>query len=188
MTDIKINLLPWREERREEKKRDFLNVLVGVVVFAGAIVFAIDRYYNNAIDHQNNRNQFITKEVTILEKKIEEIQSLQAERSQLLSRRKVIEELQGNRPIIVRLFDELARQMGEDVFFSTVKLVKKELKIEGVAESNNKIARQLRNYTKSEWFEKPNVTAISADSTYGPEASKFELTVSQATPTVEGSN
>ena len=62
MRDIKVNLLPWRDERREQKKKEFLNVLVGVLVFAGVIIFGIDRYYNGEIETQKSRNNFLTKE------------------------------------------------------------------------------------------------------------------------------
>ncbi|MBV1879248.1 MAG: PilN domain-containing protein [Pseudomonadales bacterium] len=183
MADIKINLLPWREEQREEKKKEFLNVLVGIVVVAGVLIFAVDRYYNNSIDGQKSRNRFIGDKIAVLEDKISEIKTLEEERRQLLERRRVIEELQGNRPIIVRLFDELARQMNDDVFFREVTLAKKKLTLQGVAESNSKIAEQLRKFTVSDWFQQPNVTAINADTSFGPKASKFALTVQQSTPT-----
>ncbi|MBT5702444.1 MAG: pilus assembly protein PilN, partial [Gammaproteobacteria bacterium] len=109
ITDIKINLLPWREEVREEKKRDFLKITIAVFVLAAAIVGGFDRYYNGAIDLQISRNAFLQVEIQILEGRIEDIRLLQQKRNELLSRMKVIQELQGNRPIIVRVFDELAR-------------------------------------------------------------------------------
>ena len=149
------------------------------LLLAGAIVGGVDRYYNRAIDLQTSRNAFLTAEIQILEGRIEEIKLLQQKRNELLSRMKVIQELQGNRPIIVRVFDELARQLAPRVFFTSVLMKAQELSIKGVAESNNRISNQLRNFTESTWFDKPNVTAIKADSIYGPQASQFSLTVSQ---------
>ncbi len=111
MADIKINLLPWREELREEKKKEFLNVLVGIVVIAGVIIFAVDRFYSSSTDTQVARNTFLDKEIKVLEGRIEEIKLLQQKRNELLSRMQVIQELQGNRPVIVRMFDELARKL-----------------------------------------------------------------------------
>lgn len=186
MADIKINLLPWREELREERKREFLNVLVGVLVLAGVIVFGVDRYYTASIETQNARNQFITDEIQLLEKRIAEIKLLKQKRNELLSRMKVIQDLQGNRPVIVRVFDELARQLADRVFFSSVDFRNKQLKIVGVAESNNRISAQLRNFEESEWFKDPNVTKIDADPSFGPQASRFNLTVKQAEPKKEG--
>ncbi|MBD3647855.1 MAG: PilN domain-containing protein [Pseudomonadales bacterium] len=186
MADIKINLLPWREELREEKKKEFLNVLVGVLLLAGVIVFGIDRYYNNWIDTQKARNKFLTDEISVLEERIAEIKLLQQKRNELLSRMKVIQDLQGNRPVIVRVFDELARQLADRVFFTQLQLQNKELKIQGVAESNNRISSQLRNFDESEWFADPNVTEIRADPSYGPQASRFQLSVRQTSPKEEG--
>ena len=186
MSDIRINLLPWREDLRVEIKQEFLNVLVGVVIFAGAIIFAVDRFYNGSIDTQNERNEFITKEIALLEERIQEIKLLQQKRNELLARMQVIQELQGNRPIIVRVFDELARKLSDRVFYLSLELEGKNLAIQGVAESNNRISSQLRNFDESEWFATPNVTAINADNTFGPQASKFNLSVVQATPGKEG--
>ena len=185
MADIKINLLPWREERREAKKKEFLNVIVGVLLLGGAIVGGVDRFYNGAIDDQVDRNSFLTAEITILEGRISEIKLLQQKRNELLSRMKVIQELQGNRPIIVRLFDELARRLAPRVFFGNLQLIAKDLAIQGIAESNNRISSQLRNLNESDWFDQPNVTAINADPKFGPQASKFSLSVKQSTPKKE---
>ena len=180
--DIKINLLPWREEQREAKKKEFLNITIGVLVLAGAIVGGVDRFYNRSIDLQTARNGFLQTEIGLLEERIDTIKLLQQKRNELLSRMKVIQELQGNRPIIVRVFDELARQLAPRVFFTSLAMSKDGLSIEGIAESNNRISNQLRNFTESQWFDKPNVTAITADRNYGPQASQFILTVAQSTP------
>ncbi len=185
MADIKINLLPWREELREQRKKEFLNVIVGVLLLAGVIIFGFDRYYSGAIDTQTARNNFLKQEIKVLEGRIQEIQLLQQKRNELLSRMKVIQALQGNRPIIVRLFDELARQLAPRVFFTDLRLVGKTLSIRGIAESNNRISSQLRNLSESDWFDKPNVTEINADPNYGPQASQFTLTVEQSTPKKE---
>ncbi len=185
MADIKINLLPWREERREARKKEFLNVLLGTLLLAGMIIGGFDRFYNNEIDMQSARNEFLGKEIKVLEGRIDEIKLLQQKRNELLSRMKVIQELQGNRPIIVRLFDELARQLAPRVFFSNLKLVDKDLAISGIAESNTRISSQLRNLSESDWFDKPNVTEINADPNYGPQASQFALSVQQSTPDKE---
>jgi type IV pilus assembly protein PilN len=184
-TDIKINLLPWREELREEKKKEFLNITVAVLLLAAAMVGGVDRYYNRAIDIQTSRNSFLQAEILILEERIEEIKLLQQKRNELLSRMKVIQELQGNRPIIVRVFDELARQLAPRIFFTSLLMKAENLSIEGIAESNNRISNQLRNFTESAWFDKPNVTAITADPKFGPQASQFSLTVAQTTPKKE---
>lgn len=181
-TDIKINLLPWREELRDQKKREFLNILVGVLLVAGLIIFGFDRFYRSEIDTQNARNHFLQGDISVLEGKIEEIKHLHQKRAELLARMQVIQELQGNRPIIVRVFDELARRLANRVFFTKVELRGKTLHINGIAESNNRISSQMRNFDESAWFTKPNVTDIVADPAYGPTASRFTMTVQQTAP------
>ena len=183
--DIRINLLPWREELREQKKQEFLKVTLGIVVLAGMMVFGVDRFYNNEIEHQASRNDYLTLQIRFLEEQIQEIKLLQQKRNELLARIKVIQQLQGNRPIIVRIFDELARRLTPRVFFRSVQMTGSDLSINGVAESNNRISNQLRNFSESEWFERPNVTEINADPTMGLQASQFALTVSQTAPKEE---
>ena len=185
ITEIKINLLPWREEQRELRKREFINVLVGVLVVAALIIFAVDRYYRGEINTQNARNRFLQNDISVLEGKIAEIKQLQQKRARLLARMQVIQELQGNRPIIVRVFDELARRLADRVFYTRVSMKGKDLSITGIAESNNRISSQLRNFEESKWFAKPNVTDIVADPRYGPTASRFTMSVEQSAPKKE---
>src|SRR5690606_36906190 len=97
------NLLPWREHLREERKKQFISILVLIVLFAGLLVFLGDRNLNGKIDQQNARNDFLRKEISLLDGRIKEIEQLQARRTQLLDRMKIIQDLQGNRPIILRV-------------------------------------------------------------------------------------
>ena len=155
------------------------------MVLAAAIVGGVDRFYNRSIDLQTARNDFLKREIGVLEERIDEIKLLQQKRNELLSRMKVIQELQGNRPIIVRVFDEMARRLAPRVFFTGIQMNSATLAISGIAESNNRISNQLRNFSESEWFDRPNVTAINADQKFGPQASQFALTVVQTTPKKE---
>ena len=180
--NYRINLLPWREVRRMEKKKTFLQVLAGVFVFAVVIIIGCDRYFNVAIDSQKARNSFLSREIKELESKISEISQLREDHEKLLARMTVIQNLQGNRPIIVRLFDEMAKQLAPGVFFTSLELQGTVLTIEGIAESNTQISTQLRNFTDSNWFDKPNVTEILADQRYGRQASRFVLSVEQSVP------
>tara|TARA_B110000211_G_scaffold176371_1_gene199318 strand:- start:327 stop:587 length:261 start_codon:yes stop_codon:yes gene_type:complete len=86
------------------------------------------------------------------------------------------------------MFDELARKLAERVFYTEIAVRDKSLQISGVAESNNRISSQLRNFQESDWFTKPNVTAINAAPTYGTQASSFELSVQQDVPTAKEAN
>ncbi|MED5493672.1 pilus assembly protein PilN [Halopseudomonas pachastrellae] len=179
----RINLLPWREQLREERKKEFLTILALVVLFAGALVFLGDRYINGRIDHQNERNAFLKKEITLLDARIKEIEELQARRAQLLDRMKIIEDLQGKRPIIVRVFDELARTLPDGVYFTELAMKGAELSVKGGAESNSRVSNLMRQMDGSEWLTAPNLTAVKAVTSGAlDQANVFELTVKQTAP------
>ncbi|HIQ51698.1 MAG TPA: pilus assembly protein PilN [Pseudomonas pachastrellae] len=179
----RINLLPWREQLREERKKEFLTILALVVLFAGALVFLGDRYINGRIDHQNERNAFLKKEITLLDARIKEIEELQTRRAQLLDRMKIIEDLQGKRPIIVRVFDELARTLPDGVYFSELAMKGAELSVKGGAESNSRVSNLMRQMDGSDWLTAPNLTAVKAVTSGAlDQANVFELTVKQTAP------
>lgn len=186
----RINLLPWREQLREERKKEFLTILVLIVIFAGGLIFLGDRVLNGKIDHQNARNEFMQTEITLLEARIKEIEQLQARRTQLLDRMKIIQDLQGNRPIIVRVFDELARTLPDGVYFDALGMAGSTINIEGRAESNSRVSNLMRQMDASEWLTSPNLTAVRAVTAGGlDQANVFELSVKQTEPgagTAEG--
>lgn len=177
-----INLLPWREERREELRKEFL-VTLGVVALAGALILALVWWaMNAAIDYQRDRNQFIQTHINELDKQVKEISTLKKKRQQMLDRMRVIQDLQGNRPVIVRVFDELARVMPDGVYFNEVKRTGNTLEIRGTAESANRVSSLMRNLDKSEWFKSPNLTQIKADPSFGEQANDFTMSVQLQLP------
>ncbi|WP_296179220.1 PilN domain-containing protein [Pseudomonas sp. UBA1879] len=183
----RINLLPWREQLREERKKRFLLSLAGVLVAGVGAIFLADQYLSSAIAHQNARNQFIKTEIVQLDARIKEISELKARRKQLLERMKIIQDLQGNRPIIGRIFDQLARTLPDGVYFNEVKMTDKLISISGAAESNNRVSDLLRNLEASDWLESPSLTEVKANSVAGSadQSNAFQLTVRQTQPAAE---
>ena len=182
----RINLLPWREQLREERKQRFLVTLAGVLIVAGGIVFLADQYLNAAIAQQNARNEFIRNEISALDSRIKEISELKTRRQQLVERMKIIQDLQGNRPIAARIFDQLVRTLPDGVYFTGLKMTGKSIAIVGAAESNNRVSNLMRNLDGSEWLDAPNLTEVKA-LTAGEwgQANVFQLTVQQTQPAVE---
>ena len=187
----RINLLPWREQLREERKQQFLVTLAGVLIDAscagiGGAVFLGDQYLNGAIEQQNARNDYVRKEIAVLDARIKEISELKTRRQQLLERMKIIQDLQGNRPIIGRVFDQLVRTLPDGVYFTGLKMTGKSIAIVGAAESNNRVSNLMRNLDGSEWLDAPNLTEVKA-LTAGEwgQANVFQLTVQQTQPAVE---
>ena len=181
-----INLLPWREWERERRKNEFLVGIGTSVVLGTLIVFIAGWYLDSSIQTQNSRNQFITDKIAVLDTQIAEIRDLREKREQLLARMRVIQELQGNRPIIVRVFDELVRTLAKGVYFTNLRLDGHMLSVDGVAESNNRISSEMRNLEASDWFKEPNLKGIKENSAAGAQASNFQLTVVQTSPKKAG--
>ncbi|KAA1189739.1 PilN domain-containing protein [Pseudohalioglobus sediminis] len=180
-----INLLPWREERRQELKKEFL-VTLALVAFLGAgLVLLGDRVVNGQIDHQKARNNYLTQNIKELDKKVAEIRNLQKRRQQLIERMRVIQELQGNRPIIVRIMDQLVRTIPDGVFYTSLASSKGKIKIDGIAESNNRVSSLMRRLDGSDWLASPNLDKVKAATKYGDQATTFNLTVKVELPKVE---
>lgn len=181
-----INLLPWREQLREERKQRFLVLLVVVLLLAAGVVFLASQYFNTAIENQQGRNNFIRAENTALDARIKEISELRTRRQQLIERMKIIQDLQGNRPIVSRIFDQIVRTIPDGVYFTSLKLTDKTVAIEGEAESNSLVSNLMRNQDASDWLTAPNLTevkAVSADNT--EQTSRFKMTVQQTKPVDE---
>lgn len=180
-----INLLPWREWERERKKKEFLGNLAGVFVLGVVLVLAGGWVLDNNVDYQNARNNFLQSKITELDTKIAEIAQLEQQKKDLEERMELIQELQGNRPVIVRVFDELVRTLSKGVHYQELEMHGGNLHVSGTAESNNRISSLMRNLDESEWFESPNLRSIKEDpdnTDYGPQASTFDLTFVQHNP------
>lgn len=182
----KINLLPWREAHRAEKKKEFITLICVVLVAAVVVAFGWDRVVNGQISNQESRNQLLKGEIAKLDKQVEEIRELKKRRKDLLDRMQVIQELQGNRPEIVKLFDEFVRAVPDGVYFTKMTVKGDRISLEGFAESNNRVSALMRKLDASYKFSEPNLTKVQANDTLGEDGSRFEMRVKVITAPVEG--
>jgi len=180
-----INLLPWREELREERKQEFLVGLGITIAIAAVILFAGDRIVNAFISNQNAKNDYLREQIALLDSEIAEIRELQRQKAELSERMTVIQDLQGRRPVIVRLFDELVRTLPDGVYYNTISRTGDAISFQGVAESNNRVSALLRSLEDSEWFEAPDLQQISASQQGGIDGNSFQLGVRVTTPDPE---
>jgi len=180
---VKINLLPWREERRQQLTKEFY-VLLGIgTAIALAIVISVYMIYDHNIQFQRDRNTIIDDEIAILDVQIKEIENLEKTKNDLLARKKVIEELQANRTQMVHLFDELVTTIPNGVFLENIKQNGNTISLEGYAQSHSRVSAYMRKLEKSEWFTTPvNVEYISADESYDTHEQKFKLLVKLTNP------
>ncbi|MCY0967371.1 PilN domain-containing protein [Parathalassolituus penaei] len=175
----KINLLPWRDAYKKQKQNEYLSVL-GLVAFAAfAVVWAGKTYFDEQIAGQEYRNQYLVSQSQILDGKIKEIQELTNTRDQLIERMELIQDLQGKRPVIVRVFDEIARAVPEDLYFTDLEVKQNQVTVKGVAKSNNRVAALMRNFDRSEWFADPALMVVQADKSGG---NRFEVTMKRVEP------
>jgi type IV pilus assembly protein PilN len=171
-----INLRPWREERRERLKKEFIQVSGLVLVGALACWFGWNQLVSGWTDYQKSRNDVLSKEIVLLDKKVEEIKTLRDKKADLIARMGVIQGLQGTRPKIVYIFDQMAKTVPEGVFYRKVELKDRKISVSGSAESSQRVSALMRNLDESEWFENPNLSKMVANTSIGEQASDFNLT------------
>lgn len=176
----KINLLPWRDELRAQKKRDFINA-IGASVLATAVIFAgVHMYIEGLKAYQEQRNKIIQDEIAVLDKKIEQIKSIEDQKSKLLTKIELIQKLQESRPEIVHLFDELPRVTPDGVFLSTFTQKGAELTFLGKSQSNARVSAFMRAIEASAWLNVPKLDVIQSSTKVSPEQlSDFTLHAKQ---------
>jgi type IV pilus assembly protein PilN len=156
----KINLLPWRVERRKQREREFY-VLLGATAVAGVLAVLLGYLMMGAkIDNQNARNARLTAEIKKLDEQIKEIEELDRTRSRLLTRKNAIEQLQANRSQMVHLFDEIVKTIPDGTRLTGLKQSGDMLTLEGNAESNARVASYMRNIDKSPWMGRSDLKKI----------------------------
>src|SRR3984885_9974582 len=156
----RINLLPWREQQRRERKLAFF-VALGVAAGVAAVVaFAAYLMVGAMIDAQDQRNLRLKGEIKVVDKQIEEINDLEAQKQKFISRMQIIEKLQRSRPEVVHLFDELVKVMPDGTYLTSVKEEGNKLKFDGVAQSSTRVSSLMRNIADSQWMRNPELEVV----------------------------
>lgn len=177
-----INLLPWREERRQERQKQFYLALIAGLVFAAAVLYLVVVYADNLIAEQNQRNAFLEQEIAKVDKKIKEIQELEKQRERLLARMQVIQELQESRPKIVKVFDSLARIVPEGVNLNTVTRRGELLTFDGIAQSNNRVSVFMQQIDTNQEYQESKLKVIQRTSTGNDAIRRFTVEVNETKP------
>lgn len=161
-------------------------MILGAVIIAGGLAFLWKSDMDSRIAYQQSRNAYIETATKELDKQIKEIENLKRQRDELLARMQVIQDLQGKRPVIVRVFDELVRTLPDGLYYTDLKKAGERLDIVGMAESNSRISNLMRQFEDSEWFANPNLTNVAAADSARSGYSQFNLSVRQRTPERRG--
>lgn len=157
---IKINLLPWRAARKEEQKRLFGMASLASAGCSVGIVLLIHGWVSGMITWQSNQNSILKQEIQMFDQQLLEIEGLQQERDLLLARMNIIQQLQSNRPLSVKLFDTLVRIVPKGLYLTDLQRLDNQIVIEGRAESNTRVSKLMRNIEATEILKNPILTVI----------------------------
>jgi type IV pilus assembly protein PilN len=184
----RINLLPWRAELRQKRKKEFLVALLGTVLVGGFLVYASKLTVRGWISGQNSRNQILRNEIAELDKQIAEIGGLETQRDRLLARMEIIDQLQRSRPEVVHLFDELVNTLPEGVHLTEVKQTDSRIELEGAAQSSTRVSSLMRNIANSEWLREPGLDVVQTVDNGPARNSQFTMFAQQVSMTDENAN
>lgn len=175
----RINLLPWREEDRQRRQREFMVAMAGSFV-AGLLVVVMSIFaFSQMIEGQKNRNNRLEAEIVELERSIKEIDGLERQKERLLARMEIIEQLQRSRPEIVHLFDEITRRLPEGVYLNGMKQSGIAVEIKGIAQSSTRVSALMRQVDASDWLSDPSVVKVETTEKGPGRQAEFVVTLKQ---------
>ncbi len=173
----RINLLPWREEARRERQRQFLYSLMGTLVLGAILVLIVGLFFDQQISYQEARNQQIQIEINRLQQRINRIAELEKTRNRLLSRKQVIESLQASRSLTVELLDKLAKTIPVGVTLVTVRQQGKNLTLEGTSQSNARVSAYLQSLEDMDLFVRPELQYVRASKKPSSRTETYEFAI-----------
>ena len=176
---VKINLLPWRDAERQRRQREFITIValaIGLVLAGG---YLVKTQYDQAIAHQNSRNNLLSQKIRELDRVIAEIRKLEDMKADLEARIKIIQNLQESRPEIVHLFDQIVNTVPEGVFINRIDHSGRNVQVFGRAQSNARVSAFMRNIEDADWVTNPSLVLIENREQTGTGLSHFQLRFSQ---------
>jgi type IV pilus assembly protein PilN len=181
----RINLLPWRAELRQRRKKEFLVALLGATIVGALLVYGTKLTVRGWTSAQNARNETLRTEIANLDQQIAEIGGLETQRDRLLARMRIIDELQRSRPEVVHLFDELVSTLPEGVHLTEVKQTENRVEIKGSAQSSTRVSALMRNIENSEWLHDPGLDVVETVENGPTRNAQFTMFAEQVSTTDE---
>lgn len=182
----RINLLPWREEQRKQKQKEYMTQLGLVALLGLGIILGAHTFLSQKISAQESRNNRLDQEIKLVDQRLKEIKELEVVKKALVDRMEVIQQLQESRPEVVHLFDDLNNTLPEGLFLTLISQEGTTLTIEGKSESNARVSTYMRNLEKSKWLDNATLLYIEAKKAKPDEKKSnirsFSLMINQITP------
>ncbi len=169
----RINLLPWREAQLRERQMHFMVGLGAATLVAGLLAFGVYLVFESMISAQQHRNQVLRSQIKLLDKQIEEINSLEASKQQFIARMNIIEKLQRSRPAIVHVFDQIVKTLPDGTYLTAVKQTGQRLQFDGVAQSSTRVSAFMRNIDGSDWLRNPELQVVQSNGSGGSSFTLF---------------
>lgn len=185
MSAVRINLLPWREERRKRQNIEFGILAGATALIAALIALGVSMFFQGKVDHQDARNQYLESEIRVLDTKLKKIKELEKTKKDLLARMNIIEERQSSRSEIVHLFEEILLALPDGVWIKGIKQTGSKVSLDGFAESNARVSAFMRNLDESEWIKLPELISIDSENAQGSAKATFRLVFDQESPSNE---
>jgi type IV pilus assembly protein PilN len=177
----RINLLPWREELRQKRKKEFVLALVGAVMLGGLVAYVSKLTVRSWTAQQEARNTVLKTEIAALDKQIDEILGLEDQKERLLARMQIIERLQRSRPEAVHLMDELVDTLPEGVHLTDVEQQGTRIEVKGEAQSSTRVSALMRNIDASQWLKDPGLDVVQSVDSGPEELAQFTVFAQQVT-------
>lgn len=173
----RINLLPWREELRQERQRQFLLSTIMTTVLGIVLVFLVGLVFDQRINHQEARNQTIKVEISRLQVRINRINQLEQTRARLLSRKRIIEDLQASRSLTVEMLDQMAKSIPVGVTLNGVRQQGMDVVFSGFSQSNARVSAYLQSLERNELFLKPELSVVRSSDKPPSKSEPYEFSI-----------
>lgn len=171
-----INLMPWRENLRQKQKQNYFAILIAVALAMFGLVYLVGMIYDNQINNQNLRNQYMDQQIAILDNQIKQIKDIKETKKAIEQRMALIEQLQTSRNVAPIILDELAKLVPPGISFGSFSRQGNRMEVLGVSESNNRLSDFMRKLEDSTVFNKGELSSIVADTSASDAVSEFKLT------------
>lgn len=176
----RINLLPWREELKQQRQHEYLTILAVVAIVAALIMMAFSSLVSSQIDSQNNKNNYLKQEIAVLDAKIKELNQLKKQKQDLQKRLNLIQELQQSRNLLTQVFNSMAEVIPAGVYLTSVEQKGRTIEFKGKSESNTRLAALVRRIDAIHWLTNPSMQTIVADKDRPKLLNEFVMTVNVA--------
>lgn len=173
---IRINLLPHRAEKRRARQIQFIAFSVISILIGAVVVGFVHVTIMTQISYQERRNEYLNKEIAVLDKQIDEIKKLREQTQSLLARKTVVENLQSTRSDVVHLLDQMLRILPDGVYLKSLKQTGMRISMVGYAQSNARVSTLMRAIEDSPWLEAPTLIEIRAATIAGARVSEYSMT------------